>query len=198
MAGRFWTDASVEPKRQFRWIFEFAGLPQFLVTKVNKPSFDVGSIEHEFLDYKFNYPGKVTWNELQFTLVDPVQPDATRTFYEILRSSGYVLPDDFLAPANLNPAPRTITKKKMVDQLGGQIFLKQLGASAVDGSDSVVEEWEIWNPIITKVSNGDLDYSQEGIINIDITMKYDWARLNNVPGGGSVFPYGPNGGTTLL
>ena len=43
-----------EPKRQFRWVFEFAGLPQFLVTKVNKPSYDVNSIDHSFLDYKFN------------------------------------------------------------------------------------------------------------------------------------------------
>ena len=196
MAGgnRFWSDTSVEPKRKFRWLLEFAGMPQFIVTKVSKPSFSVSSKEHSFLDYEFNFPGKVKWEDVSFTIVDPVQPDSAKTFYGVLKNAGYVIPTDFFN-AN-NAVPRTITKQNMTKSLGSRIFLKQLGAQPDSGSPVVVAEWEIVNPILTKVSFGDLDYGTEELVTIDVTLKYDWAVLNNqgpgqpfdiVPGAGSPF-----------
>ena len=38
-----------------------------------------------------------------------------------------------------------------------------------------VEAWTINNPQLTNVNFGQLDYSQEGLINIDVTIAYDWA-----------------------
>ena len=50
----FWNELALEPKRKFRWFLYFAGLPQFIVTQVKKPSFKIGTKAHDFLNYKFN------------------------------------------------------------------------------------------------------------------------------------------------
>jgi hypothetical protein len=185
---RFWSDSSVEPKRQFRWLFYFAGMPQFIVTKVDKPSFRQQPKTHDFLDYKFHYPGKVEWQDVKFTVVDPVQPDSAASFYNILVDSGYVPPDDFITKANEGAGlPRTITKKKMIEQLGERIFLEQLGADVESGETIVVEKWELFNPLMTEVTWGALDYGTEDLVTIDVTLKYDWAKLIE---GGQPFKYG--------
>lgn len=40
-----------------------------------------------------------------------------------------------------------------------------------------MERWELYNPIITDVSYGELNYDQDGINNITLTVVYDWAKL---------------------
>ena len=103
----FWNQASIEPKRTFRWLLYIAGMPQFIVKDVKKPSFTVASTPHDFINYKFHYPGRVEWQDIQVTIVDPVQPDSTASLVKILEAAGYVLPDEFTSQAN---EPRTISK----------------------------------------------------------------------------------------
>lgn len=171
----FWSQASVEPKRSFRWLLYLSGMPQFIVTKVKKPGFSVGNSTHQFLNYEFKYPGRVTWSPINFVIVDPVMPDSTQSLYKILQNAGYVLPDKYTeADAS------TISKSKMVESLGSQIKLVQLQH---DGSP--LETWTINNPQITSVDFGDLDYSAETMINITVNLQYDWASLETFPARGT-------------
>ena len=165
----FWNEASTEPKRGFRWLLYVSGMPQFIVTKVKKPSFRVGTTPHQFLNYEFKYPGRVTWEDINFTVVDPVTPDSAASLFDILIQAGYQLPPDYQ-----DARARTISKKGMVDSLGGQIKLVQLDATGTIN----LEEWTINNPQLTNVNFGQLDYSQEGLINIDVTIAYDWATCD--------------------
>jgi len=189
----FWSEISIEPKRKFRWLLYFSGLPQFVVKSVSKPKFNIGSQTHDFLNYKFNYPGKVEWQSLSMTLVDPVQPDAVKSFMQILENSGYQMPDDFVTAATGQSALggiKSITKQSMVTSLGGEIQIVQLASRArpeTDGPAGImrpVEKWTVHNPIITSVDFDDLDYGNEEIMNIKIEMKYDWANLDRSPAGG--------------
>ena len=167
----FWNQASVEPKRGFRWLLYVSGMPQYIVTKVKKPSFRIGSTPHNFLNYEFKYPGRVTWEDINFTVVDPVNPDSAASLYNILKAAGYVVPPDYQ-----EAQAKTISKKGLVESLGTQIRIVQLDA---DGNGAnPLEEWTINNPQITNVNFGQLDYSQEGLINIDVTIAYDWATLD--------------------
>jgi len=172
--SQFWNQANIEPKRQFRWLLYLSGMPQWIVTDVKKPSFQIASQAHTFLNYEFHYPGKVTWQDVSFTVVDPVQPDSAASLVKILQSAGYVVPDQYTSQ---NGLPRTIAKKTMVDSLGGQIKLVQFGANSVDQTESVLEEWTINNPILTAVDFGQLTYGSDELVKIGITIKYDWASL---------------------
>lgn len=172
--SQFWNQASIEPKRQFRWLLYIAGMPQFIVKEVKKPSFTVASTPHDFLNYKFHYPGRVEWQDVQVTIVDPVQPDSTASLVKILEAAGYVLPDKYTTQPN---EPRTISKEAFVNGLGGQIQLVQFGANTGAQEENVLEKWILNNPFLTNVDFGNLSYASDDLVNISMTIKYDWATL---------------------
>ena len=167
---RFWTQPGVEPKRQFKWLLHFGDMPQFIAKAVTKPAVQIASTPHSFLQHQFNFPGRVIWQPISMTLVDPVQPDSAQSLYNIIANSGYVVPTD--VPSN----KRTIFKEDMVDTLGTAITIDQLGPG---GATDIIEQWTLNNPIITSVTwGGDLTYESEGILNLTLGITYDWAELN--------------------
>lgn len=172
--SNFWTEANIEPKRKFRFLLYFNGMPQFVAKSVTKPAFQVATSNHNFLQHKFNFPGRVTWQPITVTIVDPIQPDSTASLYEILKSSGYQLPTDVRGN---NPAGfGTVNKKQMVDALGGRIQIDTIGPG---GSQDIVESWILNNPIITNVSFDTLDYGSDDLLNLTVGIEYDWATLND-------------------
>lgn len=173
MSEQFWTKPNIEPKRKFRWLLYFANTPQFIIKSVTKPSFQVGSSSHNFLQHQFHFPGRVTWQDISITLVDPVNPDATKTLYEVIRSAGYKLPNNVMTEANTGMS--TVSKQGMVDALGKTIRIDQIGPK---GSGEIFESWKVWNPQITSVNFDGLDYGSDEALNIQIGIKYDWAELN--------------------
>ena len=56
----FWAAPSTEPKRKYRWICNFGGtigaVEQYLLKKVNKPSFEISETEHKYINHTFWYP----------------------------------------------------------------------------------------------------------------------------------------------
>lgn len=171
--SNFWSEANIEPKRKFRFLLYFNGMPQFVAKSVTKPAFNIGKTEHNFLQHKFNFPGRVVWQPITVTIVDPIQPDSTASLYEILKSSGYQIPTD-VRPNNA-AGFGTINKKDMVDALGGRIQIDTIGPG---GSQDIIESWILNNPIITNVSFDTLDYGADDLLNITVGIEYDWATLN--------------------
>ena len=167
MAGSFWSDFKVEPKRAYRWILYLGGIPSWICKKVSKPSFAVSETEHTFLNNKFYYPGPVQRNTVTVTLADPVEPDAAATMLKIIQESGYQLPVD----AEKAQAS-TISKAKAVQALG-TVRIQQIGA---DGKE--IEEWELVNAWIKDVKLGELDYESDDMVDVEIEIRYDYAQMN--------------------
>tara|TARA_R100001510_G_C7636644_1_gene194722 strand:- start:157 stop:756 length:600 start_codon:yes stop_codon:yes gene_type:complete len=164
----FWTEASVEPKRKFRWLLYLSGMPQFIVKSVKKPAFKVGTTPHQFLNYEFHYPGSVKWDPVSMVIVDPVNPDSAASLYKILEAAGYVIPTDYA-----EAAPKTVSKAAMVEALGNEVKIVQLNPEG----DVAIETWTLKNPQIESVEFDQLDYSSDELLNITIGLKYDFATL---------------------
>ena len=179
MSNNFWNMTNLEPKRSFKFLLYFNGMPQFVAKSVTKPNFQISTTQHQFLQHQFNFPGKVTWQPISITVVDPIQPDSAQSLYNIIREAGYVLPDDVNAT---DAGKRTISKEAMVSGLGERIQIDQIGPG---GAQDVKERWHLNNPILTGVTFGDLSYENDAILNITINITYDWATLNDqgLPGG---------------
>ena len=175
----FWTDATLEPKRNYKFILSIpgtqgTGIDNFLVKKVTKPEWEVTTTEH-----KFYYPGRTTWNEIQATVVDTVDSNtsATQAVMKILEASGYDLP---VAPAQ----PRgwgTVSKKKAVTDALGDVKIR-----TIDSDGNTVDEWLLHNAFITKVAMGELSYDNEEISEVTLTFRYDYAQVNVVNGDGII------------
>jgi hypothetical protein len=165
----FWSDARSEPKRKYRFTFDVAGLPIWTITKVSRPSFRVTETKHDFYNHSFYYPGRVEWQTLSFTTVDPINPDATGIMMKMLYASGYEFPDKQFGGLAYNY--KSLNKSDSVDSLNPVCI------RLYDGQGATVEKWTLKNAFITQVTNGEVAYNDDNMVNIDVTLRYDWATI---------------------
>jgi len=175
MSTDFWSNPNFEPKRAFRFLIEFSPNGeqslQFLAKSVDRPSYTVSSNAHAFFNHTFHYPGRVNWNTVSLTLVDAVSPNASDIFMEYLTSIGYN------NPANLQEATnRTITKQTATRAMGN-FAIKEMGTDDAGGS-TPKGEWSLKNAFITEVNFGSHAYDSEEMIDIQLTIQYDWANYD--------------------
>jgi hypothetical protein len=191
----FWTGAGngsvVTPKRQSRWILRAGGIPAWVCKSVTKPSFSIGESAHRFMNHTFYYPGRLEWNSIDITLVDPLDPDISRALLNITRRAGYN------SPINEEMAQSIISKSGFIGALG-TIQLQQLGppttaqsaAQSQDNIDArssvVIEEWKLKNAWVQDVSFGSLSYDSDELVEIAVKIRYDFADATFFASGGSV------------
>ncbi len=167
MAGSFWSDSAVEPKRAYRWVLYLGGIPEWICKKVSKPSFAVTETTHTFLNHKFYYPGRVEWNTVTVTLADPANPDAAASMMDIIRNSGYSI------PGSAQEATLTSVSKQSAVNALGTVRIQQIGS---DGTE--LEEWELVNAWVKDVKFGELDYESDDMVDVELEIRYDYAVLN--------------------
>ena len=171
----FWSDAKGgEPKRAYRWILDVNGIEIYTIKKVSKPSFSISESEHQFLNHTYYYPGRVTWNTVSFTLVDPIAPDSSQNLIEKVIKSGY-------SPAGRATDRKTMNKKNSTEALG-EIKIQQL-----DSDGTIVETWTLKNVWIKDVKFGDLDYSTDDMVEIEVEVRYDYATCQRGSTGKELF-----------
>tara|TARA_R100000008_G_C3580941_1_gene168474 strand:- start:1312 stop:1908 length:597 start_codon:yes stop_codon:yes gene_type:complete len=175
MAG-FWTDAGIEPKRQYRWLCHVGGMDPWLCKKVTKPKVTISETSHKFLNHTFYYPGRADWETVALTLADPVTPDTANVMFGKFLASGWNFPD------NYSNSISTISKAKSTVGLG-EVRILQLGANATSADEpNVIEQWTLVNGWIKDIAFGDLDYESENMVDITVTLRYDYAILEGFGG----------------
>jgi len=160
----FWSSTTIDPKRSFRWVLIFDHIPTYVITKVGKPNFSVAPVNHQYIAHTFKYPGRVTWEDVTVTLVDPVYPDASSKIVKILQASGYAI------PTTEADASISMTKKDSNLAVGVPAI------SQLDGKGQQIERWTLHNAWLSKVNFGALDYNTEEMLNVELTFTYDWAQ----------------------
>ena len=167
--GKFWYDSKTEPKRSFRWFFSIAGegdkLETYAIKTVKKPSFAISEIPHQYAAHTFYYPGRITWNPVEVTFVDPVIPDQSAVITNMLVKAGYNL------PTNDVTALRSFSKDNFITAVGDPQITQ------VDANGDAIEQWNLSNAFFTNVDYGQLDYSSEELVIMSITIRYDFATF---------------------
>jgi hypothetical protein len=169
---RFWSDPTTEPKRRFRFTFDVANLPVWSITKVDRPSFQVSETKHQFYNHTFKYPGRVEWQPITFTTVDPIQPDATGILMKILYASGYEFPDKQFGGNGY--------QFKSINKVDASDALTPITITSYDGRGTAVEKWSLKNAFITNTAMGSYDYGDDTMLSMDVTMQYDWATIEKL------------------
>ena len=186
----FWNLPQSEPRRQHRFLLNFPLLTgtdgtatdmQYLAKSVTKPAYTIGETEHKFLGNTYYYPGAVTWDPITATLVNAVEPDGNDLLMTALYKSGYFDPTDqalFFGSGGRPPAlgtgagplgPGTVNKSSALAATGDVIIRE------INGQGFEIGEWTLKSPFITNAKFGDLDYAGEDLLNLEITLRYDYA-----------------------
>ena len=180
MPQNFWNNPSVEPKRNFRFLLSISAFPDatWLVKTAERPKANVSSVPHQYINHTFNYPGRLVWNPISITMVDPYEPvDSTKTIYQFLKIAGYQKPQG-TADESFARSQSALLKASATNGLG-IVRLSSLHPIAGDGMDSLpADEWELRNAFIQgEVNFGSFDYGSEELLTITFTLQYDWAIL---------------------
>ena len=92
--------------------------------------------------------------------------DSTFYLYRNLIESGYIFPE--------NPNDRsTISKAGAVESLG-QVRIDELSAAG-----TTIGRFIIFNAWVTQAALGDLAYDSSDIVELTLTMTYDYAKFNS-------------------
>ena len=181
MADNFWSSKDLEPKRQFRFIVslqpgEEGTELRFAAKTADRPTYTIGETEHRFFNHTFYYPGRMNWNTVGMTLVDAITPGSTDVLYKYLADIGIQQPRDFTTATRT-----TITKQSAVNALG-DVKIRELGTSG-ENTTVIIGEWSLINAFITEVNFGSHSYDSDDMVEISLTMRYDWAQYEAIPGG---------------
>ena len=169
-----WANPLTEPKRKFKFILNIAGIPAYVVKTTDRPQVSVGETQHEFLVHNFYFPGRVTWNEININLVDPIDPDISKRLLDLVRNAGYVYPGQFSpSPGDENYQRKTLGKSNFIDQLG------QVTIDTLNTAGETIETWRLNNVFVRSVTYNQMSYSDEGLIELGLQLRYDWAELES-------------------
>ena len=157
----FWKQNRAAPVRKFRFTVDGSGIWWWVKT-INKPSFEINSNEYLLVNHKFKYPGVVTWNDITITMVDP--GGKAKEINQYLTKHGYSKPE----------TNTTGIQKNGFDGAGGNLIIQQL-----DSEGEIVEKWELYNSFIKSVQYGDLAYSDDDLVELQMVISYDYATLDD-------------------
>ena len=175
----FWKENSVSQKRNYRFQVQFgrvgsgtsASQAFWWAKNVKVPAFSVNSVEHDYLDNKYHFPGRTTWEDVTMTMVDPSDPDAVSIINDMLTQSGYVVKG----------------KQDSASTIGKMTAAKvNCVITALDENGSPIEIWTLNNCFILSADLGQYEYQSDDLRELSVTLKYDWATCE--VDGTSYFP----------
>ena len=162
----FWTESTLSPTRQFRFKVSNGSGGWWWASSCSKPSYDINTEEYKLINHKYKYPGVLTWNDITLTIVDT--GDKTFELYNKLQFTGY-------QPFGQGIAGDGISKSLSAANLrNGSDFL----IDQIDADGSLVEQWKLVNPFIKSTNFGELDYSSDDLVKLELVISYDYAEFN--------------------
>lgn len=164
----FWSEPNLrEPLRQNRWYITFGdSLIQgyvFALKECSKPEYKIETTSHVLLNHTFNYPKNLVWQPINIKMVSA--RDEKNNLASVLQArldtNGYTLP---------SVEQKQLSKKLMSENMGLSLF-------QIDANGASIEEWKLYNPMITNVNYGTLTYENDGFVDIGFTITYDYAEF---------------------
>ena len=148
-----------EPLRKNRWLFRFPsdlGIMEWFCESAKRPSIQQKDVEIPFLNTSTWVVGRYTWDTIQVTLRDPIGPSASQAVMEWVRLHS-----------------ESVTGRQ--GYAAG--YKRDVENEMLDPTGVVVQKWILKNTMCTNVDFGDLNYSQDDLSTITMTLRFDYAIL---------------------
>jgi hypothetical protein len=146
-----------EPRMQNRFWFylEPGGIPSYVCKAASKPSFTQTPVVIDHVNVQRKFKGKTEWQDMTITLQDPVDPISAAAVHDwlLLHHEAVTGIDGY------------------ADDYKRELQLDQLGP---DGD--VLETWILNGAFISAGNFGDLDWSSNEVVTIELTITYDYAE----------------------
>ena len=145
-----------EPLLGNRFIMEINGIESYLVNKAGRPTFKSEIVELHHINVNRKVKGKSSWDDVTISLYDPIVPSGAQQVMEWVRQSHESLTgrDGYAA----------FYKKDVTMYMLGPVGDK-------------VSQWTLKGAWISASNFGEMDWSSNDPVNIELTLTYDYAIL---------------------
>jgi len=146
-----------EPKVQNRFVLYADGIPSFLVKNVAAPEFTDNVIKLDHINSYRKIRGKREWQDMTMTLYDPITPSGAQAVMEWAR----------------------LSYESVTGRAGySDFYKKDLVLNILGPVGDIVGEWIIKGAFVAQADFGDLDWSNDEVVDLSITVAMDYCILN--------------------
>ena len=145
-----------EPKLKNRFVMSIDGIPAYLIKTAARPSIEFEEVELNHMNVKRFVKGKATWQSIEITMYDPVVPSAAQAAMEWIRLSH-----------------ESVTGRDGYSDF----YKKDVDIQILGPVGDIVEQWKLKGAWIQSAAFNDLDFSASDPIEIEVTLRYDYAIL---------------------
>ena len=146
-----------EPKVQNRFVLYADGIPSFLVKNVSAPEFTDNVIKLDHINSYRKIRGKREWADMTMTLYDPITPSGAQAVMEWAR----------------------LSYESVTGRAGySDFYKKDLVLNILGPVGDIVGEWIIKGAFVAQADFGDLDWSNDEVVDLSITVAMDYCILN--------------------
>ena len=145
-----------EPKYTNRFIMYIGDIPTYIIKAAARPSLTNGEIVLDHINVERKLKGKTRWQDLSITLYDPIVPSGAQAVMEWVR----------LHHESLTGRDGYSTQYK-----------KDIRFNSLSPTGEIIEEWLLKGAFIADSNFGTMDWTTEESVQIELTLKYDYAVL---------------------
>ncbi len=145
-----------EPKVKARFIMYVEGIPAFMIHAGSRPTIAFEDITLDHINIKRKIKGKGEWQDITITLYDPIVPSAAQAVMEWVRLSH-----------------ESVTGREGYSDF----YKKDITINALGPVGDKVEEWTLKGAYIKQAQFGDWSWSESAVIDVQLTLRYDYAIL---------------------
>ena len=145
-----------EPKIKHRYLMQIDGIPAYLIKTAARPHITFEEVELDHMNVKRFVKGKGEWQTLQVSLYDPVVPSAAQSVMEWVRLSH-----------------ESVTGRDGY----ADFYKKDITINVLGPVGDKIEEWKLKGAFITTANFGDLSFEDITPVEIQMTVRYDYAIL---------------------
>jgi hypothetical protein len=144
-----------EPKRKNRFILTFPsslGINSWYVEGASRPTITINKKEIKFLNTETYVSSNFAWGEISVKLRDPIGPSAAQAAMEWVR----------------------LHAESVTGRMGYAAgYKKDVDLEMLDPTGVAVEKWILQGCIITKAAFGDVSYTGDDIMTVDLSLQPD-------------------------
>lgn len=147
---------SFEPKASRLFIMEIDGVPSFTIKAAELPKVNTPPVVLDHINIERKVKGKSRWQDINITLFDPVVPGANQAIMEWFRTSH-----------------ESVTGRDGYSDF----YKKDLDFYQLGPVGDKISQWKLKGAFITNADFGAHDWALDDVINIVVTLSYDYAIL---------------------
>lgn len=175
----FWNDPAQtkDIRRNYRFLIENGKTSEddssywYWAKSVTVPNFSVSENVYQLTNHMYKYPGVATWGDITVSIVD--ESDRIKGLYDAFVGGGYIpeIGDPDLA-AILDDSVDGLGKIQLAEKFQNGSNFKIITLS---DEGKPLDTWVLVNPWIKQANFGELDYSSDDLLTVQLTISYDRA-----------------------